>query len=603
MKNTEIDRVTKLSHDNSNPETDLLGYQKFASNLVGNLLLSFAEGNDSFVIGITGEWGSGKSVLMKYIQDELTKQHKSKELKAPVIFNFNSWMFAGQADLYRSFFQELNKVMRKWQKEISECIEKATKVKNNLKEIVDIVEKENIDKINEKLSYSNKVKSIFSGKLISSLLQDILGENISDYITILADVGMIGKTVNIFHRFFKGKLSDNLPIEEVKEKINKKLTESKSKIFIFIDDVDRLNPDQILQIFQLVKVNANLANTVFFIAFDKQVVCNAIETKYKYSGNEYLEKIIQLEYPLPVISKNTIKKLLINELAEFLDAIKVENYSDAIRRIDDRYYLIDGYIKTIRDVKRLMNSLKARLPLIVNEICIQDFVYLEILKLHDINAYHYIQDKRKKLVEVSFVNPSDITPDQPEYQFNKMSIPIISELFTDINSGVPLSNNAICHGIFFDRYFEMEIDPLTDVEELFFKDFILSHLNEKISRIKELGNRFYRFEYLLESKIKKYTYGEEQYYQQIIEAYTAIVYYGISSSSSVHIERTITFMQGRKSKVVSGIITAICELETSEYKQHALRYIAKEITLNNIIIDAKQKESIMEMIQQYLTTN
>jgi predicted KAP-like P-loop ATPase len=62
-----------------------------------------------------------------------------------------------------------------------------------------------------------------------------------------------------------GWKSDEPDPSELKEKINSLIEKSKKKIVVFIDDVDRLQPEEILQVFKLVKLIADFKYTVFVL--------------------------------------------------------------------------------------------------------------------------------------------------------------------------------------------------------------------------------------------------------------------------------------------------------------------------------------------------
>ena len=74
-----------------------------------------------------------------------------------------------------------------------------------------------------------------------------------------------------------------------------------------IDDIDRLNHVEIRQVFQLVKKLADFKNTVYLLAFDKDVVLDGFEAKCKQApGEQYLEKIITVPFDVPNPSPSDI---------------------------------------------------------------------------------------------------------------------------------------------------------------------------------------------------------------------------------------------------------------------------------------------------------
>lgn len=88
-----------------------------------------------------------------------------------------------------------------------------------------------------------------------------------------------------------------------------------------IDDIDRLSYDEIAAVFQLVKSLADFPHTVYILSFDYDVVVRALEQSQRGLGAEYLEKIVQIPFAIPVAEISTIQKILFHELDEL-----IENY-------------------------------------------------------------------------------------------------------------------------------------------------------------------------------------------------------------------------------------------------------------------------------------
>src|SRR4030042_6226495 len=89
------------------PDQDKLGRNKFAESLA-KAILSY-EQTDSIVVGLYGEWGNGKSSLLKLVQhyllESLNIEYKNKK---PIIINFNPWNFSDQNQLITLFFNLLS---------------------------------------------------------------------------------------------------------------------------------------------------------------------------------------------------------------------------------------------------------------------------------------------------------------------------------------------------------------------------------------------------------------------------------------------------------------------------------------------------------------
>lgn len=85
---------------------DCLNIQKFAKNLTTNIENYFndSERNESLTIGITGEWGSGKTSLLNLIDNLLNKENNKKDIE---IIRFNPWIYSSHNQLMEQFFDEI----------------------------------------------------------------------------------------------------------------------------------------------------------------------------------------------------------------------------------------------------------------------------------------------------------------------------------------------------------------------------------------------------------------------------------------------------------------------------------------------------------------
>ena len=62
---------------------------------------------------------------------------------------------------------------------------------------------------------------------------------------------------------------------------------------MIIDDIDRLTPQEILAVFQLVKATADFPNVTYLLVYDEVAVSSALESA-NFDAQGYLEKIVQV---------------------------------------------------------------------------------------------------------------------------------------------------------------------------------------------------------------------------------------------------------------------------------------------------------------------
>lgn len=242
----------------------------------------------------------------------------------------------------------------------------------------------------------------FMDKLNSELIKLKCGINIF-YLTAFKDMlnnngGFLGKLI----LFFINK-SD----EELKEIIQQKINLSSKKFLIVIDDLDRLDPIEILQVFKLIRCVANFENVYFILCLDRKVVENSLDQYFQKFSNcnevetHYCDKIINLYFEVPTITKEDLN-ILLDKL------INKDNQLTLWKRKTDSYQAsfpnLTAYYtpQNIREIKIILNKLKAtsifkyktiekKYESLSKSTDFYIFKILECIKLQDINLYNEIK--------------------------------------------------------------------------------------------------------------------------------------------------------------------------------------------------------------------
>lgn len=315
-------------------DTDLLNRQPFAAGIARTLFHALPDQNESFVFGLNGRWGSGKSTLLHFVKKEIERLHEEIDNDRFEIFEFNPWMFSGQEQLQRVFLGEL----------FIKLGGKKGKLKNFAKKA------------------SEFIKRYVPTK---SVLPDEWEESMDKILDVL------------------GKED---PLEDIKKAVDDLLVKEKFRLYVVMDDIDRLTPDEITHVFQLVKLNANFKNTVFLLAYDKDVVVNAIEQKFKDNGERYLAKIVQIDYTLPEMLEEQVEAIFFERLDDFFKKQNIFYFSGDLKPYWSKYGL-KNYFRTLRDVYRYINGLAFRLPEIYREVNISHFLILEAFRVFEFETF------------------------------------------------------------------------------------------------------------------------------------------------------------------------------------------------------------------------
>ncbi|GHO85237.1 KAP family P-loop NTPase fold protein [Dictyobacter formicarum] len=429
----------------STKDKDLLHRYPLASRIAG--VINRFEGDESLVIGIEGEWGSGKTSFINMILDDL---------RTPKILSikFNPWNFSDQNELIKDFFDSLIDAL----KETDESDTRAQKIKG------------------------------YASKLLKQSEITLAPE--------FSALGIVNFKLGDVHKF-----GGEDPLEKQKESINKLLKELGKRIVIVIDDIDRLDSHETRLVFKLVKMTANFANTIFLLAYDKGKVCERINEK-GIRGDEYLKKIIQVSFTLPKPDTQDLFDILTSDIEKTIQEFD-EKHWDNERWRNLFYSSFKSFFPTIRDIKRYISSMQLDLEIIgheeVNPI---DFLGIEVIRVFAPEVYMAMADEKQV-----FTSTDNVSFGHNEYRNERKRVfeqilaekspqgtsdglgKLIKQLFPQVNS---LYTNHyygheqqqywrkqlyVCATDIFDKYFSLSISSST-LSEKKLKD-LLATINDR----------------------------------------------------------------------------------------------------------------------------
>ncbi|MCW8998525.1 MAG: KAP family NTPase, partial [Kangiellaceae bacterium] len=307
------------------PQTvDLLGYQPYVDAMAG--VLAGEQLETPFCIGIFGQWGTGKSTFMALLNQQLDKSAGGN-------FNtlfFQPWQFEEKEEVWKALLLSTLRYLEvELERGRSQIEQEYSRVKQTLSELIVGVGKLALDKA---------VKSI-SSNLVST------DEIFEAYARTSRDNSQF---INTFREEFKN----------IKDEILNAQGNSQGRLFIFVDDLDRCTPENCMMVLESIKLFFDLEECVFVLGIDREVVQKGIEHKYKRSinikGQDYLDKMIQLPFSLPPVSKATFENF-IQHTTERLD------FSESINQL-----IQIASESNPRRVKRISNCLQ-----LVREVAVE----------------------------------------------------------------------------------------------------------------------------------------------------------------------------------------------------------------------------------------
>lgn len=311
-------------------DIDVLFYEPYA-DVISEMALN--KDYKPLTIGVFGVWGAGKSTLLNLIEQKI-KTETSEENKT-ICVNINAWAFEGYEDAKVAVMESL---LQELKKEAPDTIKK--KIKKLLKKV-------DFFKLTTKavgvaapiaasvavgnplpmiMSFNGSAEDIGKGiKKASEVVQTIREDYIKDD-TETSEESSIVNNVRSFRKEFEDALNYN----------------DLDNVVVLIDDLDRCQPERIIETLEAIKLFLSVNKTTFIIAADENVIQYAIRKKYPPVNDtevnldrEYIEKIIQLPIHIPELSSRDIENYLMllvaqqycgsEQFSKFIEKVKNEN--------------------------------------------------------------------------------------------------------------------------------------------------------------------------------------------------------------------------------------------------------------------------------------
>jgi predicted KAP-like P-loop ATPase len=112
-------------------------------------------------------------------------------------------------------------------------------------------------------------------------------------VLVIATLALFTGVVNASIKFLEAGTDIGVKsLSEVKDELANDLKKLKAPILVVLDDLDRLTPTEILEVFQLIKANGDFPNIIYLILCDRTVVEDHISKALNVEGRDYLEKIV-----------------------------------------------------------------------------------------------------------------------------------------------------------------------------------------------------------------------------------------------------------------------------------------------------------------------
>lgn len=316
-----------VEHPRRSGDKDLLGRLEEAEALAEKVFQTNTS-RGAFTLGLTSPWGAGKTSFMLVMKEYLEIQHDEKI----IVIEFNPWRYRKAPNLTQIFFEELSRALAPYNSALS----------TGFVHYVDhLLAKD-----------SNPWLQLASRLLPQESSTKSTGEQY-DFLT--REISKLGR-----------------------------------KIFIFIDDVDRLEREELVELFALVRNSSSFPCMSYILAYDKEYVASQLKGCFDQHTYRYMEKVVQEEYALAQITPEQIERALKLELERM-------GHRDLWETLVTSRIQISHHLPTIRAVKRICNTLSSRRKELERNVILFDWFILELIRTQYPILFDFLRVRRKKV--------------------------------------------------------------------------------------------------------------------------------------------------------------------------------------------------------------
>ena len=314
-------------------DEDLLGRRGEAESLAEKIFKTDTS-KGAFTLGLTAPWGAGKTSFMLVMREYLRKK-PSQEV---IVMAFNPWMYRKAPNLTQVFFEELSRTLA---------------------------------------PYNSDLASAFI-----RYVRSLLAQESNAWLQLVARL--------------LPQESNEKSITEQYDSLSQEISRLGRKIFIFIDDVDRLEREELVEFFALVRNSSSFPCMSYILAYDKEYVASQLKGCFDQHTHRYMEKIVQVEYALAQITPEQLEQALKMELEEI-------GYGDLWETLEESRIQISHHLPTIRVVKRICNTLSSSRRVLDGNILPFDWFIVELIRIQ----YPLLFDFLRENYALSFASQGD----------------------------------------------------------------------------------------------------------------------------------------------------------------------------------------------------
>ncbi|MEH4929648.1 KAP family P-loop NTPase fold protein [Enterobacter cloacae] len=386
----DIDAM-RLDQSITHPEQDRYGFRYVAAQLAQSVQAIGREG--SAVIGIEGDWGSGKTSLLNLLRAALNEDNKEDNT---FVLNISPWLDGSDTSLVASLLLPVASIIAAEEERLlppkeRESHEKKKVMTRTVRTIMDYTRA-----TARHLAPLAQVATVIPGV-----------PDASSALNALSETGWLKE---------KQKTAAEMRIE-----IAEKIVEMDLSFIILLDDLDRLEPAQAVEVIRLVKSVADFPRFRYILCYDKMVLAQAIRKGLDVEDGElYLQKIVQISFSLPRPESFDLRREFMTGVVGLYETISEkspdEEFLSELNRVTDIY---GAALKTPREVHLALNNLRFRYRGIRDYVYLPDLSFLQLIRTTNPGLYDWIEEY---LTERAVVESGDGSVSEEEQKLMEQSL-------------------------------------------------------------------------------------------------------------------------------------------------------------------------------------
>jgi predicted KAP-like P-loop ATPase len=199
-----------------------------------------------------------------------------------------------------------------------------------------------------------------------------------------------------------GRQLSEVRLEERRKQIFEIMRDAKRTVIVLIDDLDRLDGNEIATMLKEVRLTANIPNVVYVLAFDDEVVAHALSPvygKYHEAGRLFLEKVIQFPFVIPAVGQDRLADYVLRHARDAAQRAGIVMHDadwSAFRDLTSHH--LSRRLTTPRQAIRYGSALDFALPMLRGEVNPLQQLVVEAIRILFPELYVHIRDNRNAFI-------------------------------------------------------------------------------------------------------------------------------------------------------------------------------------------------------------